>query len=259
VRLLKVGPMYEKVVLIGGFVLLLLMTFWMVRGVSRMGDAAYERQDAYFTQRMRIADQQLREIAKRLGAEYVPGIVEWKQFATPHQLMASEMGPPNSIGEGGSVVRKAIDGYTIEVTYGVQPLVPHERGAPTSWDVLVPRFTVTAAKPRRPLDRFDVYWSSDDEALGATGRAVDKALSGALSFVGRTLLPMPPDVERAHATLTMDASSIWCGKDRIEATGRPLPRAQGETRELGQGDFEVESMLKMVERTLALVRTLENA
>jgi hypothetical protein len=130
--------------LVGGFVLPMLMAVWMLRGVSRTGDAAYERQDAYFIPRMRIA----------------------------------EMGPPNSVWAGGSVVRKAIDGYAIEVTYGVQPLVPHERGVPTSWDVLVPRFTVTAAKPRRPLDRVDAYWSSDSEVLGATGPCGGQGANG---------------------------------------------------------------------------------
>jgi hypothetical protein len=70
-----------------------------------------------------------------------------------------------------------------------------------------------------------------------TGRAVDKALTGALSFVGRAQLPMPPDVERAHAVPTMNASSIWCGRDRVVVTGGPLPRAQAEAREFGSGDF----------------------
>jgi hypothetical protein len=259
VRSQKARPVPDSAMAVAGLVITLLFCAWIVRSTNSGFEKDSARQDEYFTPRMKAADELLQVLSKRLGAEYVPGIVEWRSFATLGDLASTELNTPNSVWGRGPLVRKMIDGYEIAVTYGVQTFVPHERGGRASWDVFVPRFTVTAAKPRRPLDRFDVFWSSDDEVPGATGRAVDKALSGALSFVGRTLLPMPPDVERAHAVLTMNAAKIWCGKDRIEVTGRPLPRARGETREFGQGDFEVESMLKMVERTLALVRTLENA
>jgi hypothetical protein len=215
---------------------------------------AYAKQDEYFTPRMKAADQQLQALSKRLGAEYVQGIVEWRSFATPGDLASSEMKQPNSVWGGGSSVRKLTDGYEIEVTYGVQSLVPSDG---TGWDVFVPRFTVKRQSSRNPLNRFDLHWSSDSEVQGATGRALDKAVTGALSFLGRQFLPMTPEVERAYQALKANASTVWCGEDRIEATGRAIPRARGETREFGQGDFAVESLTKMIQLTLALVRAVE--
>jgi hypothetical protein len=249
--------MLGSVIAVVGVALLLLMGFWMIRNLSRMDDAAYERQDEYFTPRMKAADHQLQALANRLGAEYQPGIVEWRSFATPGDLASTEVKTPSPVWGGGSVVRKAIDGFDVEVTYGVQPMIPHERGlaVPTTWDVLVPRATVTVQSPGRQLLRYQIHWTADNEVQGATGRALDKAFA----VVGDRLPPMPLDVERAHAALRLNASSIWCGKDRVEVIGGPLPRAQNETREFGQGDFEVESMVKMIEQTLAFVRALEKA
>jgi hypothetical protein len=237
----------------------LLFGAWLRRSINAGFKKDYARQDEFFTPRMKAADQQLQALSKRLAAEYARGTVEWRSFATLGDLASTEVNSLHSVWGGGSTVRKMIDGYEIEVTYGVQTFVPHERGARASWDVFVPRFTVIATRPRRPLDRFNVDWSSDEEVQGAASRAFDKALTRSSSIVGRTLLPMPPDVERAQAVVTMNASSIWCGRDRVEVMGRPLLRARGETSEFGQGDFGVDSMTIMIERTLALVRTLENA
>lgn len=255
----KARPVPDSAVAVVVVVLTLLLGAWILRSVNSGFEQEYARQDEYFTPRMKAADQQLQALSKRLGAEYVRGIVEWRSFATPADLATTELLTPSPVWRGGSLVRKVLDEYELEVTYGVQPLVPLERGARATWDVFVPRFAVIAARPRHPLNRFDANWSSGDEVRGVTERAVSTALKGGLSLAGRVLLPMPPDVERAHAVLTMNASSIWCGKDRVEVTGEPMPPAPGETREFGQGDFQVESMVKMIERTLAFVRTLENA
>jgi hypothetical protein len=243
--------------MVAGLVLTLLLGAWLIRSALYGFDEAYARQDAYFTPRMKAADHQLQALASRLGAEYRRGIVEWRSFATPGDLASTETQTPSPVWGGGSVVRKAMDGYDVEVTYGVQPLIPQERGlaVPTTWDVLLPRVSVTVQSPGRPLLRYQIHWTADNEVQGATGRALDKAFAVA----GDRLPPMPPDVERAHAVLTMNASSIWCGRDRVEVEGRPLPRAPHETREFGQGDFAVESMAKMIERTLAFVRALKKA
>jgi len=53
------------------------------------------------------------------------------------------------------------------------------------------------------------------------------------------------------------ASSIWRGDDRVEVEGRPVPRAPHEIREFGQGDFNVESLVVTIERSIELVRAME--
>jgi hypothetical protein len=81
---------------------------------------------------MKAADQQLRALAKRLGAEYTPGIVEWRTFATPNTLATSVDMTPSPWWGFGPVVRKVVDANTIEVTYGVEPLIPDgSRSSPT--------------------------------------------------------------------------------------------------------------------------------
>jgi hypothetical protein len=74
-----------------------------------------------------LLDQQLRALAKRLGAEYTPGIVEWRAFATPTTLATSVDITPSPWWGFGPIVRKLVDANTIEVTYGVEPLIPDER------------------------------------------------------------------------------------------------------------------------------------
>jgi hypothetical protein len=251
----KVEPMLGGALMVVALVLILLMYAWMMKDLSSMDKESFERQDEYFTPWMKAADRQLRALSTRLGADYTPGVVEWRSFATPDTLAASVEKTPGPVWGFGPVVRKVIDRYDVEVTYGLQPLIPNEQRLRAFWYAFVPRFTVTVPTPSRPLKRFDVNWSSDDEVHGVGGHMLDKAFS----VIGPQFPPMPPDVARAQAVLTMNASKIWCGKDSVEVTGRPAPRAPDGPPEFCQGDFEVESMVKMIEQTLAFVRALENA
>jgi hypothetical protein len=257
----KARPLLVSAVMVGGLVLTLLLGAWLIRSTISRNDEAYARQDAYFTPRMKAADRLLQALSARIGAEYRPGVVEWRSFATPGALQSTADQTPDSVWGPGSVVHRVMDGYDIEVTYGVEPLIPRERGlrVPTTWAVLVPRVKVTAPSARRPLKCFNTTWTADSDGQGSDEGMLDKAIGAAFSLVAAPLPEMPPVVERARRPLTETASIIWCGTDRIEVTGAPRPRVPDETPEFGQGDFEVESMVKTIEQTLALARALEKA
>jgi hypothetical protein len=257
----KARPVLVSAIMVAGLVLTLLLGAWLIRSTISRNDEAYARQDAYFTPRMKAADRSFQALSARIGAEYRAGVVEWRSFATPGALQSTADQTPDSVWGPGSVVHKVMEGYDIEVTYGVESLIPRERGrrVPTTWAVLVPRFKVTAPSGNRPMNCFDATWTADSDGQGAEEGMLDKAIGAAFSVVATPLREMPPAVERARRPLTETASIIWCGTNRVEVTGAPRPRAPDETLEFGQGAFEVESMLKMIEQTLAFVRTLEKA
>jgi hypothetical protein len=116
-----------------------------------------------------------------------------------------------------------------------------------------------APVPQLRLNRFDANGSTDREVMNATDRLITAAFSIALAPFGSPPAPMPPAVRSAREPLIEKASVISCERDRVAVIGRPLPRAPDETREFGQGDFEVESLVDLVERTLVFVCALQNA
>lgn len=144
------------------------------------------------------------------------------------------------------------------MTFGVQPLNPGERGlrALAWWFVLAPGVTVTADAPgsQQRFNRFDANYWADDEVMRGPERLVAYAVDRALSPFESP--PMPPAVRSAREPLIEKASKIHCGPDHVNVIGRPLPRAPEESREYGQGDFEVEALVDLVERTLAFVHVL---
>lgn len=233
----------------------------MIKNTLASNDRAYARQDEFFTPRMAAADQQLRVLAERIGARYDAGAIQWRSFATPGALQSTADLTASSVWGGASVVRWAAEGCALEVTYGVELLVPHERGlrVPATWAVLVPRVTISVAEPSRPLNRFDASGSSDDEVRDAVGRLLDKAIDAAVAASGRAGQPVPSVVEHPRRALAEIASRISCEEAQVVVTGRPLHRAADETREFGQGDFTVESMVTLIERTIDFVQALEHS
>jgi hypothetical protein len=246
--------MLSSLLLAGGVLLLLVMGGWMNASARSRNDKAYARQDEYFTPRLAAADRQLQALAARLGGGHERGVVEWRSFATPGALQGTADLTADPVWGRGSVVRAVVEGYEVEVTFGVQPLNPRDNGpgALAIWCVLLPRFTVIIPPSRRKPQRFDATWLADDEAAGVGGRLFNAVLDSAFSSAS-----MPPDVQRTRQALIEKASRIWCGPDRVQVDGAPLPRAPNEAREFGQGDFSVESMVESVGRTIELVRALE--
>jgi hypothetical protein len=253
----RLRSMLVNAALTAGFLLLVLGTLWLSKSFVRGYEKSFLEQDEYFTPRMKAADQQLGALAERLNAEYTAGMVEWRTFATPGTLATTvDIGPSPCWGFG-PVVRKVVDAHTIDVTYGVEPLIPDEKFR-AFWYVLVPRVTITVPSSTRSVRRFQVNWTADEERQGGVRRILDNPFS-LLAPKRPPVPPMPPDLERAHALLTMNAAIISRAKNSVEVTGRPLPPAPNDTGDFGQGDFNIESMVKMVEQTLAFVRLLEKA
>lgn len=249
--------MLEYAVPIAVSLVIMLVTLWVTKSFVRGYEKSFLEQDEYFTPRMKAADQQLGALAERLNAKYTAGMVEWRTFATPATLATTvDIGPSPCWGFG-PVVRKVVDANTIEVTYGVVPLIPDEKFR-AFWYVLVPRVTITVPSSTRSVRRFQINWTADEERQGAVRRVLDNPFS-LLAPKLPSAPPMPPDLERAHAVLTMNAAIISCEKNSVEVTGRPLPPAPNDTGDFGQGDFNIESMVKMIDQTLAFVRLLEKA
>jgi hypothetical protein len=108
----KARPVLVSAFMVAGLVLTTLLLFrWTIRSTNAGFEKGYARQDEYFTPRMKAADQQLQALSKRLGAEYVRGIVEWRSFATPADLATTELLTPSSVWRGGSQVRQWLDEY----------------------------------------------------------------------------------------------------------------------------------------------------
>jgi hypothetical protein len=248
-------------VCIVSFMLLVLLAIAMNRSIDAGFERSYVKQGEYFTPRLVYADRQLQALSARVGGEYKRGILDWQSFADRYVLASTEMLTPSPIWGRGSLVRKAMQGVQLQVTFGVQPLDPGERGwrSLAIWFILAPSVTVTvdARSSQVGLSRFDANWYADTEIERADGRLVSLALGVAFSAFKPP--PMPPAVRSAREPLIEKAAIITCEHDRVEVIGRPLPRAPDEPREYGQGDFEVESLVDLVERTIAFVRALENS
>jgi hypothetical protein len=242
---------------IGVCVLLVMAMDWSI-------DAGMERdrtkQNEYFTPRLMSVDRQLQAFSARVEGTYQRGVLDWKSFA-PSTLTSTENYTPDPVWGRGSLVRTMLHGLQVETTFGLQPLRTGERGllAVWGWFVLAPGVTITASarSSQLYLNRFDANWSADEEAARGPDRLRHFLVHSVASAVGRQ--PMPSAVMNARERLIEKASVITCGSDHVFVIGRPLPRAPDEPREYGQGDFEVESLVDLVERTIAFVRALENS
>jgi hypothetical protein len=253
------GPMSA---LLFGSVAFVLFFARLARGSDNSKlEREFVKQGEYFTPRLVYADRQLQALSLRVKGDYKRGALEWESFAERYVLAHTELGPPGPVWGRGSLVRTTPRGLQLEVTFGVSPF---DQGVRL---VLAPRVTITrgVGSSQLPLDRFDANWFADDEVMRARAGMVDKALgkvftAAALALIGARAPrgPMPPAVSTAREPLTMKASIITCQRDQVEVTGRPLPAAPDETSEYGQGDFEVESLVELMERTLVFVRALES-
>jgi hypothetical protein len=150
-------------------------------------------------------------------------------------------------------------GLEIEVSVGVQPLATGERGegAVTRWLVLVPGVTIAAGPRSAPLlfNRFDASWSADEEI--ATGADRLRNLLGRGAAAPPAILPsMPRSVTSARDRLIEKASKLVCAQSHVFIVGRPRPRAPEEPRHFGQGSFEVDALLDLVERARAFAHAL---
>jgi len=220
----------------------------------------FDEQGAYFTPRLAYADQQLQALAVRIAGSYQRGAIDWPSFAkNPSALTSTPDNAPEPVWGEGSVVRVILQGLKIEVTYGVQPVSTGERGlvAQGQWFVLAPGLTISAAtESARPRwNRFNANWSADEENAMGPDRLRHFLVRTAATAAGR--LPMPPAVANARQPLSQVASTIALNADRVFVVGRAPAREPKVSRDFGQGDFGVESLVDLVERSVAFVRALE--
>jgi hypothetical protein len=232
---------------------------WMSTVFGR-SEAASPQADDYFTPRLALADRQLRAFATRTGGTYQGGAVEWSALAN-----GVSKGDPNAAlwGRGSSVTRR-LHGLEIEVTVGVQPLTSGQRGegAVARWLVLAPGVTVAAGPRSAPMvfNRFDASWSADDELAVGAERLRHLLGRGAAPAVPATPLPsMPPSVTSARDRAIERASKLVCAESYVFMVGRPLPRAPEQPRQFGQGSFEVDALVELVERARAFAHALATA
>jgi hypothetical protein len=231
---------------------------WMSSVFAR-SEPGRPRPDDYFTSRLVHADRQLQALATRAGGTYRRGALEWSGLAAPAGASPGEAS--DALWGGGSRVSKRLHGLEIEVTIGVQPLNTGERGegAVSRWLVLAPGVTVAAGPRSAPLvfNRFDASWSSDEEL--ATGADRLRFVLARGTAPSQPFPAMPPSVTSARDRLIEKASKLVCTRADVFVVGRPLPRAPDESRHFGQGAFEVEALLDLVERARALAHALAHA
>lgn len=231
------------------------LTQWMSTVFARP-EQGRPKPDEYFTPKLAYADTQLQALATRAGGTYRRGVIEWSTLASPPSPTPGE--PADALWGHGSRVSKRMHGLEIEVTVGVQPLATGERGqgAVTRWLVLVPGVTIAAGPRSAPLlfNRFDANWSADEEA--ATGADRLRHLRARDAAPPSVLPSMPRSVTSARDRLIEKASKLVCAQSQVFVIGRPLPRAPEEPRHFGQGAFEVDALLDLVERARACAHAL---
>jgi hypothetical protein len=237
------------------------LTQWMSTVFGRSAPAS-ATPDEYFTPRLAFADRQLKAFAARTGGSYQGGAVEWSALASAPGVSA---GDPNAALWGrGSSVTKRLHGLEIEVTVGVQPLTSGQRGegAVPRWLVLVPGVTVAAGPRSTPMvfNRFEASWSTDDELATGAERLRHLLVRGAPPAAPVTPPPsMPPSVTSARDRAIEKASKLVCAESYVFVIGRPVPRAPEEPRQFGQGSFEVDALVDLVERARAFAHALATA
>jgi hypothetical protein len=230
------------------------LTQWMSTVFAR-SEQGHAKPDEYFTTKLAHADRQLQALATRLGGAYRRGSIDGSALAN------APGGTTGALWGNGSTVTKRLHGLEIELTVGVQPLNTGERGegAVSRWLVLAPGVTVAAGPRSAPLvfNRFDASWSADDEL--ATGADRLRHLLGRGAAPAAPLPSMPASVTSARDRVIEKASKLVCAQSDVFVIGRPRPRAPEEPRLFGQGDFEVDALFELFERSRAFAHALATA
>ncbi len=230
------------------------LTQWMSTIFAR-SEPGHQKPDEYFTPRLARADRQLQALAARLGGAYERGALDGSAWAASPEATAGDR--TGAVWGRGSCVTKRLHGLEIEVTVGVQPLATGERGegAVLRWLVLVPGVTV-AAGPRNAkllFNRFDASWSADEDVATSAERLRHLLGRGAAPPAP---LAMPRSVTSARDRMIEKASKLVCAPSHVFIVGRPMPRAPDQPRHFGQGDFEVDALVDLVDRARAFAHAL---
>ena len=192
------------------------------------------RQDDYFMPRLAEADRQLQVLAKRFKGSYQAGTLDW-------QTLSSGWGH-------GARVQKKIHGQEIEVSIGAELFG-------TLGLVLVPGVSVSGAPSSAARAvRFDASWSVDEENATGADRLRLLRSRGPASDAARDT--MPPAIASARARLIEKAAKIACEPNRVFVIGLPLPRAPEAPRDIGQGNFDPNDLIDLIDRSRAFAHAL---
>jgi len=227
----------------------------LYRSVFPRSEAA--ARDAYFTPRIVDADQQLEALSARIKGSYRRGALEWSALTAAEASTGASDSREGGWGRG-SQLRKTMHGMDVELSFGAELMSYGERGpgGPAPSLVLAPGVTVRASARNAPLSlgRYDVRWSIEEEAASGADRL--RLLRDRGDASAAAVDALPPALAKARARLIERASRIGTGTDHVFAVGRPLPRAAGEPREFGRGNFDADALLDLIERARALAHAL---
>jgi hypothetical protein len=203
------------------------------------------------------ADRQLEALSARIRGSYQRGALEWSALAVAESSTSTTDNRDGGWGRG-SQLRKTMHGMDILLTFGAEPMSSGERGsaAPAQSLVLAPGVTVKASARHAPLalGRYDVRWSIEEEAASGADRL--RLLRDRGDASAAAVDALPPALSKARARLIEKASRIVTGADHVFAVGRALPRAPGEPREFGRGNFDADALIDLIERARALAHAL---
>lgn len=212
--------------------------------------------DEYFTPRLAHADQQLYALAARIKGTYRRGAVSWSSFAA-RQSPAYAPGEPGApIRSRGSRVRKTMHGLEIEVSVVAEPVAGGLAPPPSQRLVLVPAVAIKAAArgPRLPVESLGIGWSADEE--NATGAERLRLLRARDASPTAPAPSLPPAVASARDRLIERATRIICTAGGVLVIAHPLPRSADDPRDFGQGSFELDALLDLIDRSRAFANAL---